>query len=219
MASGTILLVPDQGVNVLGPVELLRRLVNAMVLANCGNDFASVAAAVNATQINSTVASPFKVNGVWAAANFSAATPKWTTAMFGSAQAAGFNVIPNGFFSRFLLCGNISGTASVIQGISAPTAAGAIIDARPVGVGTGQGTAVLPVNLCVFVTLLVQNAQAGGATFTPGGTSFAAAGVTTTISNGLDYAVMGQLNDGRVGSSSLASPVFMGTQGPALPLP
>lgn len=151
--------------------ELLRAAVNLLVddndyhHLNWSLQSVGLAIATVTTQVKSTIAGVVLAGGVFSASK--AGTDNEFT-LTGA-------VVPVSSFNKYLMMRDSAGTASIIEGIPASTAAGVRFPALPSN------------KACVGV---VQVATDATHTFTPGTTALGAAGITTTFINGLDTAML-----------------------------
>jgi hypothetical protein len=144
----------------------VRTLVNAMALLAANRCLSAGGATIGTTTTKAKSANTivFTIDGVFKS---KAATDDLWTLSGG--------VVPISSFQKYLLCLDASGTASVIQGVPAATAAAVVLPAPP------QDRAIVGV---------LTVATDGVTTFTPGTTALSASGITDTYVDGFDGSLL-----------------------------
>lgn len=144
----------------------VRQMTNAqsLLIANEALTAAGCATATTTSKAKTVNTLTFKIDGAFY--SLSATDNFWTLTG---------GVVAVSSFQKWLLCVNSAGTASVIPGVAAATAAAVTFPAPPQGV-------------CIAGVLTV--ATDATHTFTPGTTLLGAAGITATFIDGFDSSLL-----------------------------
>lgn len=144
----------------------VRQLINAIALLTANRCLSAGGAAIGTTttKVKSANTITYTVDGVFKS---KAGTDDLWTLSGG--------VVPVSSYQKYLLCLDGSGTASVVQGVPASTAAGVVLPAPP------QGKTIVGI-----VTVQTDATH----TFTPGTTGLDGAGITDSYADGFDGSLL-----------------------------